>query len=317
MSELLLYPDSRADYDEAVERWLAEADPRKARDQYRQHVFPLACERVRRADLEQPDLLFVPVGTQPYAPALAVCAWPARCVALLETPESAAFGEELAQAWREPDVHFLHVRVEATDLDDIATKMRAVYESRGLPGDVVADITGGRKTMTAAVAGMASLLGWRLTYVEGVQVRERDGLTHHERILELPNLLELTGERRRERALSLLAAGATRAAERELSQLVSASGASRRDRDLLAVARAARALREGNFKSLARTLKPAARALGEEAGLPPEEALEQFAAYVRQAEGEPSRERAARPPGCAALDRWLGRGLARRLENWR
>jgi hypothetical protein len=254
-------------YEQAVSRWIGEADAPAAEAVYRTETFPLACERIRqaRAGVPRLDLLFVPVGTQPYAPILAVVGNPAECVALLETPESWPHGQ-LVEAALGPDgsTQFLHVRIDQTDVIDIAQKMKAVFDSRGLPSaaSVGADVTGGRKTMTAAVAGVGSLFGWRLFYVEGVQVRERMGYAHHERIIELANVLDVFGSRRRETALALLAAGACEAAAAELAALELTSAASLEDANLRLFARTAADLRAGRWESFRRRAPTAARRLG-------------------------------------------------------
>lgn len=252
-------------YEAAVAAWLAEADPERARQLYRDPLFPLACERMRRLrqGTELLDLLFVPVGTQAYAPVLAVLGNPSRCVALLETERSHPFGREVEEALQGEAV-FLHVRVDPVDLGDVALKMRAVFDSRGLPpgARVGADVTGGTKVMTAAVAGAGSLFGWRLFYVRGEQERERMGYAHHERIVELDNVLEVFGARRRETAEALLAAGACRAAAREFQALAEESLASLGDRARVRLSRAAAAFREGRVRALRRLAGGTARAAG-------------------------------------------------------
>ena len=150
--------------------------------------------RRARAGIAPLDLLFVPVGTQPYAPILAIIANPSRCVALLETERSAPHGAQVDEACREAlPAAYLHVLAAETDIADIGNKMKAVYDTRGLPSgaNVGVDITGGRKPMTAAIAGVGSLYDWRLFYVDAVHERERAGLGHHERIVELKNVLDV------------------------------------------------------------------------------------------------------------------------------
>lgn len=236
-------------YARAVADWLALSGA-NAETFYRERVFPLSCRRVATARATEPprELLFVPVGTQPFAPILAVVGTPARCVALLESPESAPFGEEVAAALAElSETAFLHIRIRETDIVDIGTAMKAVWASRGLPSPerVAADITGGRKTMTAAVAGLASGFGWQLLYVEGRMERAHSGLSHHEQIVALPNVLEVFGAVRRERALDLLEAGALHAASAALDDVIAESTASARDESLRSFARGALALRQG------------------------------------------------------------------------
>jgi len=229
-------------------------------------VFPLTCERFRRdrEGVEPLDLLYVPVGTQPYAPTLAILANPAACVALLETPTSARFGAEVEQALG-PDsgTTFLHVRVHETAVTSIALAIRDVFDARALPSGsrVGADTTGGTKVMTAAMAGVGSLYGWRLFYVASTFERAF-GFSHHEHVVLLDNVLEVFGARRREEALSLLAAGACRPAEQLFLALIRESAASTADRRGAALAAAAGALRRGEPGVLKRNLRRAAEALG-------------------------------------------------------
>ncbi len=255
-------------YDEVVGRWLAMADDRDAaRAFYEAEVFPVGCALMheRRGGLEPLELLFVPVGTQPYAPILAILGNPTRCVALLETETSAPHGETVQEALESHlDTTFLHVRISDTDMVDIGTKMRAVYQSRGLPSahDVAADITGGRKPMTAAVAAIGGLYGWRLFYVEGKFERALGGLAHHERIVELANVIQVFGNTRRDKALELLMAGAVAQGVRELEAVVDASAASAADQALLDYARAALALRDGDLDGLRELVGPALAGVG-------------------------------------------------------
>lgn len=253
-------------YEAAVARWVSMQPGGEAAGFYRQHVFPLTCERVRRErdGLEPLDLLFVPVGTQPYAPTLAVLANPALCVAFLETETSSRYGDEVEAALgAESETVFLHVRVHETAVSDIALAIRDVFDSRALPSGsrVGADTTGGTKVMTAAMAGVGSLYGWRLFYI--ASQFERDfGFSHHERVVVLDNVLDVFGARRREEALALLAAGACGAAERAFLALATESAASATDRLWAGLAAAAGGLRRGEPGVLKRHLRASAQALG-------------------------------------------------------
>ena len=253
-------------YDIAVSDWLGMAPGAEAEAFYRQQVFPLTCERLRRdrEGVEPLDLLYVPVGTQPYAPTLAVLANPAACVALLETPTSARFGREVEAALGEDSgTTFLHVQVHETAVADISLAIRDVFDARALPSGsrVGADTTGGTKVMTAAMAGVGSLYGWRLFYVASTFERAF-GFSHHEHVVVLDNILDVFGARRREEALALLAAGACAQAEQAFLALVAESAASLADRRWAALAAAAGALRRGEPKPLRRHLRQAALALG-------------------------------------------------------
>ncbi len=280
-------------YDEAVEFWLGEADPEKAAAFYRKTTFPLACERIRmgREGVPRLELLFVPVGTQPYAPILAILGNPSRSVALLETPETREYGLEVEEAVGADVGTWLHLRIDGTDVGGMARTMRDCFDACGLPGgrQVGADITGGRKTMTAAIAGVGSLFGWRLFYVRGVQERGKWGYAHHERIEELPNVLDQFGDLRRESAATLLRGGACLPAHRLYSQVAEESCASRLDRQWARFARGAHALRTGRFSVLSEEF-PALGRLGIPVGA---EARGLVAAARRSSGGDRRAARAA------------------------
>ncbi len=324
-------------YEQSIEGWLGA--PGHAEELYRTSVFPLACERMRRlrSKVEPLELLFVPVGTQPYAPILAALANPSRLVALLESDESHSYGMQVEQALSSETL-FLHTRVSPTDFADISEKMRAVYETQGLPRSVGADLTGGTKPMTATVAGVGSLFGWRLFYLAGQYVRERSGFAHHERVLELPSLLDLFGSRRRLSALTLLKGRAFRAAVEELKELIQESVASQADRLLLRLAQAAAALREGRVRTVARLAPGLARGVGDplpertlrllrsaaEGCASSQRALLACGARILRREGDllgaRGLEELAQPetgilPALAPLDRLLGRGLTGVVEK--
>ncbi len=256
---------SEEEYSKAVEEWVL-CDAAQAEDFYAQTLFPLSCARIaaKTSQKKRRELLFVPVGTQPFAPILAVLGTPADCVALLESKQAQQYGDQVEAALREvTDATFVHVTISPSDVVDIAQAMKAVWETRGLPSGeaVAADITGGRKPTTAAVAGVGSSFGWDLFYVEGKQVRTHGGYSHSERIVRLANVLDVFGRVKRERALDLLAAGACAAAAGQLEAIVEESGASARDEGLLAFARAARAFRRCETGDLAVALEACGQTL--------------------------------------------------------
>lgn len=265
--ELPSHEDISRRYESSVGRWLNEKDPERSAEIYVGETFPLACMRMRaaRADVERLDLLFVPVGTQPFAPIMAILGNPARCVALLETAESRPFGllVEKALAY-DSETTFLHVKIDPADTIDIGSKMKAVFDTRGLPpGALVgADITGGRKPTTAAIAGVGSVFGWRLFYVEATFERDKQGLGHHEMVVELPNVIDVFGVRKRETIFALLEAGAFGSGIKQLEKFVEESCASQADRQILILAKGAAAIRQGQLKKACLMLKRAARSDG-------------------------------------------------------
>jgi hypothetical protein len=242
---------SEADYDAAVQRWrnLTRRDEWTA--YYDETLFPMSCARMRARGGEQERLrlLVVSVGTQAYAPTLAVLANPADQVVLLESPESTVYGEQVA-ARLSGDSRFVHVRIDPMDMVDIARKVEDSFALAGYPGgsEVGCDITGGRKTMSAALAGVAALNGWRMFYIEGSYEREKNGLSYFENCVELPNLFQELGHVRREQARTFASCGRLGAAARLMREL-SAEG-NTDDRKRLVLLRAGRALRRADWPGL-------------------------------------------------------------------
>lgn len=258
---MLIQPDlhekkcpTPAQYDTAIEKWKTyKAKPRTVQEKfYREKVFPLSCLRILhdRRMVPRRRLLFVPVGMQPYAPLLAILGNPAETVALLYSPESQIFAEEIEREFGGlGDTHFLFLPISPVDVTDIALAMKSAYVRQGSPpgNEVAADISGGKKAMSAAVAGVGAHFGWDVFYVEGIQERELLGFSHHERILPIANVLEAFGFRERGRILDLIAAGATHAAVTQLNQFMEDNLVSASDRAVQSLVYCAHAVRNGEY----------------------------------------------------------------------
>jgi hypothetical protein len=221
----------------------------------------LAAERLFAARHEAPtaELLIVPVGTQAYSPLLAMLAAPARRVALLVTepqteggrspgsrPTAAQLIEAVSAGWPDPSAAPELELFSIGDGLDGAQVAKAVgaallWAGDPWPADVTIDVSGGRKSTTAALGALGGGLGFRLSYIEG---RHVTGVYYlDERRHALADAAGLLGVERRETAAALLEAGAFDAAARcfdSVAELMLAGPAP------ALLARLARALRDGD-----------------------------------------------------------------------
>lgn len=192
---------------------------------YETEVFPLAAQTLLARRSEQPvaDLLILPVGTQPYSPSLAALAIPARAVALLHT---VSIRHEDGQF--DPGSEMEALRVNATlqqlpeatrpvterfrlgdgiDALDIANAVQAALAWAGdpWPTRITLDLSGGRKATASALGAIATLSGWRQTYLESQPIVSR--FHGHERLHHLGDFGQLFHDDDRIAANALLAAG--------------------------------------------------------------------------------------------------------------
>ncbi|MCA9569627.1 MAG: CRISPR-associated DxTHG motif protein, partial [Myxococcales bacterium] len=179
---------------------------------YREEVFALACERMRRhARTTAPvELALVPVGTQPYAPILAALATDARRVVLLHTPPTAAYAEEarVALLADRTDIRLAEIG-DGTEPERIARVVLDEVARSGVlrPLDVLIDVTGGRKSTSSVLGSLAAVHGFRQAYVEGTPHPRHRPFHVQERVIELPNVRALTGGDDLRLALVLLERG--------------------------------------------------------------------------------------------------------------
>lgn len=214
-------------------------------------LFALRCQLFRERIADEPhDLLFIPVGYSHQGPILAALAAPAREIFLLCSPSSWVVGEKIQQALSEDFVIQL-LRIDPIDGKDIADKVEAVFESRGCPGRVVCDQTGGQKPTTSTLAGLASLNQWRLLYIDAMTTGRK---IHNEVARWLPNLFDAFGGIHRWVAQVCAENGALLAAEKELDRSLeqaARSGQLLRDKKRI---RQARLFRQGQVDAFARSL---------------------------------------------------------------
>ena len=222
---------------------LREAPPQARTDLYERTVFPFAVRTARaRAELApQARLLVVPVGTQPYSPLLAILSCKADRIALLVTePQDGAGGEagigsEGSRATGERVIATLEAAGvpreliqlssigDGTDAERVAHAVGAALFFAGDPWstEVTIDISGGRKSTTAALGGIACTLGFRLSYIEGRHVV--GGFYADERRHDLADVSALLDVDRRYAVGRLLRAGAWAAAADDLRAVMAST----------------------------------------------------------------------------------------------
>lgn len=220
-----------AEADGRIEK-LKAAVAEEAKNFYEQKVLPCEAERIRRGAKRRRDdgeelfdLLFVTVGGQPNAPALAVLATPARYVVLLHTDKTSG---DAAQV------------IEGLGLDATRATLRSIgdgkripdlyrvcfeeWQNRDRPKRVAFDLTGGLKTMSAACASASfALPGSVAFYIDADQETVRP-FWINERRITLDNPFVVFGEIRRQSARTLLASRAYPAAAVMYEEIVGQTG---------------------------------------------------------------------------------------------
>lgn len=251
-----------SDYQRVVEQLqsLPESD---REDFYRRQVFPRSCRRIREArGGTRDDLLIVPVGTQPYAPILAVLANPSEHAVLLHSKESAGPCREVEQALAPDDLRLQPMLVDPYDLRDIVKKVQDAYEVLRQPEQVVCDQTGGTKITTTALAGLAAVNGWRLSYLRADTESSRRFM-FNEIAVDLPNPFYEVGGWHRVMAEAAARLGRFDAAARETRLARQHSLASANYARSEKLFRLARAYRELDFVRVFRGVERAGEPLPE------------------------------------------------------
>ena len=251
-------------YDAAVASWLAFSPGKEAIAFYRAEVFPRSCQRIRPEGDSQDRLLFVPIGTQPYAPILAALANPSQIVVALYTKESAEYLSEVIESLEEENPRIEPILVDGYDGSDIVRKVQSAYDTFGQPDPnlVTVDQTGGTKPMSSALAGVAALNRWDLIYIKGKHERQHQGYAHHETLLRLSNPFQQFGGFQRVLALQLAQQGEFAGAARCLREALADSVAGAGYQLHLERFRLAQAYREANCEAVARSLPRLAKRIG-------------------------------------------------------
>jgi hypothetical protein len=231
-------------------------DRKQGEAYYRTELFPRSCRRIRALAPEQPvDLLFVPVGTQPYPPILACLGTPSKRVVLLHSARSREYAEEVREALEgEGNRQFHLVLIKELDSADMAQKLRSCYDTFGQPpaDRVVCDQTGGNKIMTSTVAGFAALNGWRQVYVQSEFMKNQAG-SYDEKVLVLPNLFEALGGFNRTLALHLAQEGQFAAATASLKKAMDEALSTGSDEELYHRLRLAGLYRDGKMNQVVKS----------------------------------------------------------------
>ena len=240
-------------------------DREEASEFYLTEVFPRSCYRIRLQAPEQAvSLLLVPVGTQPYAPTLACLGRPAEDTVLLFTEASRKDAQWVTEAFGSTR-RFHKVKIDENDTHDIVRKVQSAYDALGQAKDVICDITGGTKVMTATLAGIAALNGWRKSYVKSQFVQQKG--SHHEEIVEITSFFEALGGWHRVAAWKLAGAGNFAQARRHLEKAADDSVASAHHKLHLRRFALAQAYREGRWEQVVGGVAKVAKAF--QAPLPP------------------------------------------------
>ena len=256
--------DLEALYLEAVREWEEISDPLEAENHYRVKVFPLACERIRRRTSALPPtrIAFIPVGTQEYSPILAALANPSEKTILLHTKGSLPFAKSAQRALKNrPGALSLLDIGDGTDGVRLARAILAEHSAVGLPPgeEVAVDLTGGRKSSTATLGAVATIKGFRQSYIEAQASQVHKGFFHSERLVYLANVKALVKEPERNLAMGFMLRGAFKAAMETWQSIAAESGASARDEALARISEAFQAWSAGRWAKAAQGFSSASK----------------------------------------------------------
>lgn len=167
---------------------------------YERDVFPKALERMRgwAESAMRFDTLYLTAGTQPYSQALSIAATPADRIVFIATDDA------MCQACVEKAIAFSDLPAGAVETltfpepFSAAEMTKAVfYHMRRNPANhLAADITSGRKVMSAALSSIASELEIRQFYLHAEYLR--GGFAVNERRKSVPSVSALVRSLNRE-----------------------------------------------------------------------------------------------------------------------
>lgn len=210
---------------EAADRW------------YREAVFPtLSSIQTQQAAFRQTaHILFLAVGTQPYSPALALAANPHEWAYLLYTTETKRFVPEVLSHYAgNHEIISPQYIGDGTDSARVMKVVHKAYLSAGepAPGEVVVDVTSGRKSTSAALGALAAARDFRQVYLEGDPHPKFPHLILTTRFVQLPSAQLLCGQDIRAQIAALIQGGASGEALRKLKSLIEGGFAGPRDHEI-------------------------------------------------------------------------------------
>lgn len=237
---------SEREYQRAVEKAQSEDSAF-----YEREVFARRCQKFRDSEPTiDDDLLFLPVGVQPYGPILICLAVPAKTTVLLYSTDTQEGVDKICRSL--PERHFHPILIEPENSRQVAERVMACSEVMGGGARVTCDQTSGRKPTTVALAGLAASNNWRSVYLRAEQ---KDKLFFNEELLEMPSLFEAVGGTHRLTALACIRRGAMSAALDNLDLALERSLGSARLVKLQRQVEGAMLFRQANLKGLSRWLK--------------------------------------------------------------
>ena len=160
---------------------------------YEHEVFPEALARMRAfaAEAMRFDVLYLTAGTQPFSQALSMVATPAEKVVFIATDDSKcqeSLHRAIELAGLEPGRCEIHTFPEPFSVTDM-TKEIYFHATTCGKKHLAADITSGRKVMSAALSSIASELEMQQFYLHAEYLR--GGFAVNERRMSVPSIAAL------------------------------------------------------------------------------------------------------------------------------
>ena len=160
---------------------------------YEREVFPAALARMRdfAVGAMKFDILYLTAGTQPFSQALSIAATPAEKVVFIATDDpkcQESLRRAIELAGLAESQYEIHTFPEPFSVEDM-TKEIYFHASTCGKGHLAADITSGRKVMSAALSSIASELEIQQFYLHAEYLR--GGFAVNERRMHVPSVAAL------------------------------------------------------------------------------------------------------------------------------
>lgn len=186
------------DYEKRIESFKAVVDAgtlaqRELAALYEREVFPAALARMREfaAGAMTFDILYLTAGTQPFSQALSIAATPAERVVFIATDDpkcQESLHRAIALAGLAEPQYEIHTFPEPFSVADM-TKEVYFHATTSGKARLAADITSGRKVMSAALSSIASELEMPQFYLHAEYLR--GGFAVNERRSSVPSVAAL------------------------------------------------------------------------------------------------------------------------------